>query len=110
MTLIETNEKKTLKPSAPTFWQRAARFLGIMLGVTTGAYLIGFGVAAGLGEMLQALPKALLGTVVVSLIAGWVPVGFYYEGHRYRWLYITLYYLLSLLAAFFIGYAVGSAA
>ena len=41
---------------------------------------------------------------------GWVPVGFYHEGHRFRWIYIIGFYLLVLMAAFFIGYAVGSEA
>ena len=31
------------------------------------------------------------------------------EGHRYRWAYIGFYFAIALVAALFIGYAVGSA-
>ena len=109
MTLIETRAKESRKLRARAFWLNARRFLVATIGVTGFAYMLGYTVADGLRGMLLALPKALVGTVAVSLVAGWVPVGFYYEGHRYRWAYIGFYFAVVLMAAFFIGYAVGSA-
>lgn len=109
MTLTGTNAKESRKLRARAFWLKARRFLGATAGVTGIAYLLGYTIADGLSGMFLALPKAIVGTFAVSLVAGWVPVGFYYEGHRYRWAYIGIYFAIALVAAFFIGYAVGSA-
>ena len=110
MTLTTANEKKGCKPRTMSFWHRARRFLGAALGVVCLGYLVGYGVAEGLSAAMITFPKALVGAGAVSLVIGWVPVGFYHEGHRFRWIYIAGFYLLNLVAAFFIGYAVGSAA
>ena len=109
MTLTATTERETRKLRTRTFWRRALRFVGTMAGVTLTSYVLGYSVGAGVREAMMALPETILGAGVVALVAGWVPVGFYYEGHRFRWVYIVLYYLVALLAAYFIGYAVGSA-
>ena len=109
MTLTGTNAKESRKLRAREFWLKARRFLGVTVGVTAIAYLLGYAIAGGVRGMLLALPKAFVGSAVISLVAGWIPVGFYYEGHRYRWAYIGIYFAIALVAAFFIGYAVGSA-
>ncbi len=109
MTMIGNNTKESRKLRARPFWLRSRRFLGATIGVTGIAYLLGYAIADGLSGMFLALPKALVGTVAISLVAGWVPVGFYYEGHRYRWAYIGIYFMITLVTAFFIGYASGSA-
>jgi hypothetical protein len=93
-----------------SFWHRARRFLGTAAGVTGLGYLVGYGFADGLNAALMTFPKALAGALGASLLIGWVPVGFHHEGHRFRWVYIVGFFLLSLIAAFFSGYAVGSAA
>ncbi len=110
MTLTLNKKKNPAKPRPLKFWQRALRFLGVTLGLTYLGYLSGYGTSQGLGTTLLTMPKALLGTLVVTLITGWVPIGFYYEGHRFRWIYIVAFYLAALIAAYFIGYSVGASA
>ena len=109
MTLTGTNAKESSKLRARAFWLKARRFLGATAGVTGIAYLLGYAIADGLSGMFLDLPKAIVGTFALSLVAGWVPVGFYYEGHRYRWVYIGIYFAIALVVAFSIGSAAGSA-
>ena len=107
---LTLKKKNPANPKPLKFWQRAARFLGFTLGLTYLGYLSGYSTSEGLGATISTMPKAFLGTMVVTLITGWFPIGFYYEGHRFRWIYIVAFYLAVLIAAFFIGYSVGAAA
>lgn len=105
MKLIKWSKSDT--ESAPlTFWQLALRFLGITAGTSLLGYASGYAIRAGFTPSILALPRATLVTLLVSLIAGWVPLGFYYEGHRFRWIYVVAYWIAALLAALFIGYSV----
>lgn len=53
-------------------------------------------IAGGWSGIKTAFSKCLFGA---ALRGCWIPVSIYYEGHRFRWVYIFLYYLaLTLLA------------
>ena len=105
MTLIHPREKRERKARAKAFWRRAGRFQGAMIGLTCLGYALGYGYVEGLRSTVATFPDAVMGTVGVALVAGWVPLGLFYEGHRFRWIYIVAYYVLALIAALFIGYA-----
>lgn len=109
MTLTDENVKSAPKSGFAKFRFLAARFLGATFGLICVGYGTGYGIAGGLGSLMMVLPKALPGAMLVSLIAGWVPLGFYYEGHRCRWLYIIAYGLATLVIAGFIGHSMGAA-
>ena len=108
MTLAKIrNHGENARPR-PRGWRgMAARFVGAMWGVVVTGAMLGVGWTAG-GRMLwHALPEVLGGTTVVAVVAGWIPVGFYYERHRFRWIYIVGVYALVLCLTFLVGFSLG---
>ncbi len=49
------------------------------------------------------MAETALGSLLVALAAGWMPCGIYYEGHRYRWVYIVFFYLVASLLSLLVG-------
>ncbi len=106
-TVIHTEEVKATKRRA--FWVRVGRFLGMTALLACLGYWIGYAMESSFIASLKALPYGVLSAMGISLVAGWVPIGFYYEGHRFRWVYIVGFYLATLVAALFIGLSVAAA-
>ena len=79
--------------------------MGVFVGSLTGA-----AIANGWSGITATFGKCLLGALGASLIGCVIPVGIFYEGHRFRWVYIVLYYLFISLLALVIGYSIAAAA
>ncbi len=103
MTLIKRNKSLDLKP---TFWRRVRAFFVTTMLVAFAGFELGYLLSKGMHDAFFAIPKAALATFLGSMVGCWIPVGFYYEGHRYRWIYIVLFWILLLGLAMVIGYSV----
>lgn len=110
MTLTTLKGNHDRATSAPLSWrQLAVRFLGAMWGVVASGMMIGMGWASGVGSLWTELPHWLAGSLAVASVAGWVPLGFYYEGHRGRWIYIVGLYGMAFVLTILVGYSLGGA-
>ena len=79
--------------------------IGAFVGSLTGA-----AIANGWPGVTTSFSKSLMGAIGASLLGCWIPVGIVYEGHRFRWVYIVLYYGFITLLALVIGYSIAAAA
>ena len=79
--------------------------IGTLVGSLTGA-----AIANGWSGITASFSQCLIGALGASLLGCWIPVGIYYEGHRFRWVYIVLYYLLIALLALVVGHSIAAAA